>query len=394
MAKEDASLILDRMVSAGLPHTIRDGCRYFDFNEATNAIKVPTSPATEDVYGKYVLSRRQALLQSGIGSTVTAARMRSGPLKGRACIRFRRSFLTMEVFGKGRPVCRVPFPIATGNQIVSDFKLRKPADAQYRVADGKIDIRLAEYPQSPEEAECDIEYVLTTKLDRSPVDAAGNLVVSCEEDSDHSLYLKPDEGLIHVTPPIDELAKKLASNISNKWQVVNELWRYVRETLKFGSQYHACLVGADPLSQLIDLQWSDCLTGSSLFVALCRALGIPARLVGGLIIHPVAPHYWLEVFLPRHGWITVDTYSWDLGFGPKQELPWRDVFIGAPYFRVEFERPPRIFTGSRGMKLPKWWYIKRVLDPPWTDFILCDATTGTEFIRDSIQIVSWTVIDE
>ncbi|MEZ6197455.1 MAG: transglutaminase-like domain-containing protein [Planctomycetota bacterium] len=46
-----------------------------------------------------------------------------------------------------------------------------------------------------------------------------------------------------------------------------------------------------------------------LFVALCRARGIPARFVEGFCDDAVGPqHYWVEVLLPRRGWRIVDPW--------------------------------------------------------------------------------------
>lgn len=54
----------------------------------------------------------------------------------------------------------------------------------------------------------------------------------------------------------------------------------------------------------------DCTDYSDLFVALCRAQGIPARAVEGYTTSwsNVAQHSWAEVWLRDHGWVSFDPF--------------------------------------------------------------------------------------
>lgn len=57
----------------------------------------------------------------------------------------------------------------------------------------------------------------------------------------------------------------------------------------------------------------DTIDYTDLFVALCRAKGVPARFVEGLIIpfHGGAEYAWPEVYLERYGWVYFDLLSAD-----------------------------------------------------------------------------------
>lgn len=64
----------------------------------------------------------------------------------------------------------------------------------------------------------------------------------------------------------------------------------------------------------------DCSDFSDVFIALCRAAGIPARSVQGYLLTPPRPgdtqrHDWAEVWLRGQGWVHVDPFHIELGHG-------------------------------------------------------------------------------
>ncbi len=95
--------------------------------------------------------------------------------------------------------------------------------------------------------------------------------------------------------------------------------------------------------------WYDCVTGSALLAALCRARDIPARLVGGYLLHVAAPtqHYWIEGW----GWAPFDLLSWDLSAGGRDPA-WREIYFGRLDHRMVVERRPRLFSGAGSLRLP------------------------------------------
>jgi hypothetical protein len=121
----------------------------------------------------------------------------------------------------------------------------------------------------------------------------------------------------------------------------------------------------DPLGTLIARGWCDCHTGSALFAALARARGIPARVVSGAVLYPIAPsqHWWLEVLLPPYGWLPVDIFGAFLAARSLADPEWSDCFLGHLDPRLVTQRLPDIFTGAVGVEVPRSWYIvQRVTD--------------------------------
>ncbi|MBM3464449.1 MAG: hypothetical protein FJX76_20325 [Armatimonadetes bacterium] len=62
----------------------------------------------------------------------------------------------------------------------------------------------------------------------------------------------------------------------------------------------------------LDSNTVQCSDAAALLVAGARSVGIPARYVGGVFVReearkaPIEPHAWVELYVPEHGWVTVD----------------------------------------------------------------------------------------
>ncbi len=88
-------------------------------------------------------------------------------------------------------------------------------------------------------------------------------------------YLRPSPFIESQDPRIRKIAAEIgvAEGLTD-WQRVESIYQWVRENVeyKFDTQIHSCL-------EAIDSGHGDCEELSSLFIAICRAKGIPARAV-------------------------------------------------------------------------------------------------------------------
>jgi transglutaminase-like putative cysteine protease len=133
--------------------------------------------------------------------------------------------------------------------------------------------------------------------------------------------LRKDEKLMEVTPGIQELAASLAGRDPNPVLQARRFFDYVIEKSEHYSKSgpspkglclgsaHECMIGT-----------GDCCTDQhALFIALCRAQGIPCRLVFGSRLKPEnegKPHdpgyrCWPSFFAPGLGWVPLDISSAD-----------------------------------------------------------------------------------
>jgi len=152
----------------------------------------------------------------------------------------------------------------------------------------------------------------------------------------------------------------------------------------------------DPLAAVIARGWCDCHTGSALFAALARARGIPARIVTGAVLYPVAPsqHSWLEVLLPPLGWLPVDIFGAFLAARRQDDTEWSGRFLGHLDPRLTTQRLPVTFTGAVGVAVPDAWYILQRLakrrDGGGTELTLGCLDERAWLLRDTIRVAACT----
>lgn len=94
---------------------------------------------------------------------------------------------------------------------------------------------------------------------------------------------------------------RLVYDKEDLWEAIKTICNYVHRYLIYDTAFwHR----RSPKT-LIKQRRGTCTNFSILFVAMCRAMGIPARLVRDNSISP-ATHAWSEVYLEGRGWVHVD----------------------------------------------------------------------------------------
>lgn len=121
---------------------------------------------------------------------------------------------------------------------------------------------------------------------------------------DLHLYLK-DEKKIETN---DSLIASVANSFEGKteYDLVNQAFQYVASHLEYNK--HLTINKGAHMALLT--KNGDCTEYSELFVALCRARGIPARVISGYVTtaetNENPRHNWAEVYFKGAGWVPVD----------------------------------------------------------------------------------------
>ena len=334
-SRRQISAVLDELVAAGLPVDDR-GERRFDAYHTINAIRWAGLTEGYPVWrDRFVRTAR--VTAASFGPDTSTAR--------RFAIRIERTVAVSD--GRSRVTVRVPVPVDGGGQSDIVVEPIEPTES-FRRGDGWAEAVIETAGASTVSLEVNVQVTVTPscpELERASIRLADVSVADAE------LYLRPREGVIVITPAIDSLAHELAAGARSPWNIVERFWQFAFRRLWIGPIYHHAL--PDPLASVIANRWSDCYTASGLLAALCRAVGIPARIVGGYFLYASSPtnHYWCEVLLPPHGWVPLDLACWEMAAGDPDE-PWARRFLGRIDYRIVTERLPRQFTGRRGLSVP------------------------------------------
>jgi transglutaminase-like putative cysteine protease len=186
---------------------------------------------------------------------------------------------------------------------------------------------------------------------------------------EYALYTRSTR-TIHITPKIKELAKEAVGDESNPYLQAERIYKFVREKMHFKILAYErgrgidCLLAYPAVDEKTGQVYYEgsCNQYAAFMVALCRAVGIPARCVSaymgwapwvkrnevkasyrfetklsfnGLaatqLFGGLGAHMWCEFFVPSYGWIPADPYMGKWGQQDNQRLimvKGRDVMLG------------------------------------------------------------------
>ncbi|MDR3199820.1 MAG: IPT/TIG domain-containing protein [Spirochaetales bacterium] len=129
-------------------------------------------------------------------------------------------------------------------------------------------------------------------------------------------------------PDIAAAAKANGGWESNPHTRARRLYEYILARMSYAAQ-EKYLPARDGFAN----RKGDSYTYATLYVALLRSSGVPARTIAGYIIgevHIAHPHFWVELYLPNFGWMPVDPALGDRGAPEDFPVPAsaREYFFG------------------------------------------------------------------
>lgn len=344
-ARRLAERTLERLLSRGLPHARGPGGEpRLDPYAANNLLKSRAGEPADESFADWQRTTRR-----------NATSLPAAPHLYRFDLR--REWHAYAA-PPGRPlVFRLPLPLRGAQPGGADVRLVEPAGAllERRDAPGRVELRVdAAAARGPVVAELSVTFAGSES--RDPGTSSGP--VGGPVASDDALWLRAPEGLVARSPDVDALAARLRQGQATARDLLHRIWDHLIGSLRFGDVHRGDLDPADPLGSVMRLGVADCVLGSSLLVALCRASGVPARILSGFLLHPanVGPHSWAEVRLGDAGWVPFDFGAWVYSAGDARDPGWGTFFRGRVDARFVAEVAPREFTGWGCAPPPPSWY--------------------------------------
>jgi hypothetical protein len=354
--REDAvarvSAGLNSWIMLGLGYRMSDdGERMFDPVEVVNRMKWSGYQGLDGFWVNHFVATGRAFFGewNANASDAPSRRRMQDPVRFSVCL---RRIFGLDGVEAGRKLrLRLPLPLSQSSEQV-EIESTAPAGLSTRVvrSDGRLDFQFA----APSEPVVEIAAKIVFTTDgRSRDDLPGRLASNRRE-----TYLRAHEGLIRVTPRIQALARAIGEKGAGDLEIAKSFFHYVIDELMCG-MVHYDQVNADmPGDWVLDSGWYDCQLGSVLFVSMCRAWGIPARILSGHMLYRLAPgfHYWAEVWIDEHGWTPFDFLTWDLSKGGR-DTAWRNSFAGKIDYRMVTQCLPLAFTGPMSVRFPTTWHL-------------------------------------
>lgn len=161
-------------------------------------------------------------------------------------------------------------------------------------------------------------------------------------------YLISEKYIETESKIIKDLAEKSAPKRSKGGVLLHSIFN---STIKNLDKYS---FANDPKGALgaLRLGGGDCTDYTDLFVALCRARGLPARHIHGVLasgFSDTPKHSWAEVYIPHNGWVRLDPFLVEAGKASFRRLK-------NYYITLNFNRNDGVYKKDAGVWYWRYYY--------------------------------------
>ncbi len=350
VAKTDniVSEALEAWIGSGLKFGLSaDGKRLFDPVEVFNHMKWEGLMGRDGFWSRHFIPTARAFTRQSAG---VDGRLPKPLEKKRFSVELRRKFSFRNPAPARKLRLRLPLPLPSHAQDIEISPISPDGiGSSISRSDGRLEFQVE--MKDPGSVEIGAGLSFTAN---GAVQGSGSQSLTPQE---RELYLRPAEGLIRISPRIADLAATFAG-ADTSLEVALNAWDFLLDELSCGMVRYDQVDPQAPGDWVLDNGWYDCQLGSSLFIAICRARGIPARLASGYMLYDLAPgyHYWSEIWQDGQGWLPFDLLCWDLSAGGRDAL-WRTHFAGAVDYRMVTQCLPLSFTGPMSVRFPPAWHL-------------------------------------
>jgi len=225
-------------------------------------------------------------------------------------------------------------------------------------------------PRPGKTASLKVSYLLTAYEIVTDIAVLGRLRYrSYKKDQHYSTFTRREQKIEIDSPDIARLARGLKGRKRPAAHIAWDAYQFVLDRTSYQTYDHGMFDGA---AECLRQGKTDCGGYVSVFVALCRAAGVPARPVAGFwAAQTNAWHVWAKFMLPSGEWIPVD-----LSVGDQNADNRKRFFGGLDNGRVALcksfdisleglvDGPKLDFLQVGGW----WWHGSRIRQPPSASF--------------------------
>ena len=203
----------------------------------------------------------------------------------------------------------IPYPVSNPQQQITQVHLEGnyATAAVYALAENGAPLLYAKWAPQSEQRTLSLSFNVQREEIRR-----GDLPTSETpwNPADYADYLGPTV-LGPIDGPVKDLADKITAGKTTVLQKARAIYDWTVENMYRDPDTIGCGIG--DVYELLHRLGGKCTDIHSVYVALCRAAGVPAREIFGLRLGKKATqditswqHCWAEFFLPGYGWVVVD----------------------------------------------------------------------------------------
>lgn len=263
--------------------------------------------------------------------------------------RHRELTLTMRLFGHGADaVVRAKLPVDTDRQSVRDEVLRSGRFSFHIERDGLN--REGVWERQAADGPHTLTYTVTVRTQERRFELAPRIERSDAFPPEVQPYLRAGYRVQSDHPEIVALLESLVppAERDNVTAILRAAYEYTRGTIR-----PAAFTGTTDAVTCLRLGEGSCGGKSRLMAALLRAGGVPARLVGGLILKDStwqSTHVWVEAWIRGH-WVPFCPLNGYWAEVPEQYL-------------ILYHGDEPMFVHSTDINFQYQFHAKRILAPP------------------------------
>ncbi len=204
----------------------------------------------------------------------------------------------------------IPLPMTSPMQTVTDLTVEPEATRILLDETKQQGVAVLKLPSRAIEGSVTLRYKVHCHPPQFDTDAlAARDYPPYDQDSDlYKKYTSPTREINSEDPAIAQAAAAFAQAQSHPLKRARAIYDAVIDRCTY--------VTNRPMSatRMMAEGRGNCTAYANLFIALCRAAGIPAQRCGGAVIGEEPPwHCWAEFYLPEVGWVPCDPTNGDLG---------------------------------------------------------------------------------